>query len=208
MQTAPTTYTLAPATEKMLAHHKGPLPFRKSQDLSVFNKTRVVYKIDGKKTKDPYGVPPPSRVITKGQLHQHHDLIRRFLKYDLGLPTAQREAVFRLITMATHYTHVYPKAAQVAQTLGCSKRTFWRAVAALREQGMITVVNRFLIQEEAQISNLYLLTRLLLAISRYLHDHSVRFQQKWLQPLLALPFRAARQKIQRWPWKLVPGATS
>jgi hypothetical protein len=41
-----------------------------------------------------------------------------------------------------------------------------------------------------QISNLYLLHKLLLVIARYLAEHGVQFFEKWLRPYLSMPGRS------------------
>lgn len=201
-----------------VAHHKNPPPLPRNTSDSVYIqpnkraniarlKKEIVYKCEGKSIRCPYGVPGHKRMITPGKLRTHHMAIYRFLKHDLGLPTAEREAVFRLLRLAAYHAHVYPKANQIAEAPGCSKRSFWRAIARLKGMGLITVVNRYLLREEAQISNLYILQRLVLAITRYLHEHSVVFKQGWLKPFLSMPSRRFWRGIKKWPLGFAPTAT-
>ena len=170
-------------------------------------KTRIIHKINGTSIDKPYGVPKARRILTPGLLNKQWDNIVRFLKHHVGLTTAEREAVLRLLRLAAYYPDVYPKASQIAELPGTSKRTFWRAIAKLKEMGLVTVVNRFICREEAQISNLYVLRKLSLAITRYLHEHSVHFGQAWLEPFLSMPARRFWQAIKKWPWTIGPAAT-
>jgi len=208
--------TVLPVNE--VAHHKNSPPLSSKEGDSVYIipnqraniarlKKEIVYKCEGKSIKCPYGVPSSKRMITPGKLRKHHMAIYSFLKHDLGLPTAEREAVFRLLRLATYHAHVYPKADQVAEAPGCSTRSFWRAISRLKGMGLITVVNRFILREEAQISNLYILRRLLLAITRYLHEHSVRFKQSWLKPILSMSGPRFWSEIKKWPLGFAPVAT-
>lgn len=207
MSTDPQNEQPRPPSETTLAHHKDLPPPPSEETLLSRYGSKIVYKVNGQTVDKPYGVPKPRRIITPGLLRKHWHGVRRFLTHHLDLTTAEREAVFRLLRLAAYYPAVYPKARQIAENPGCSKRTFWRAIAKLKSHGLITVINRFLIREEAQISNLYILRKLLLAIARYLHEHSVRFGQAWLKPLLAMPARRFWRAIKKWPWALTPGAT-
>ena len=136
------------STKKGMAHHKAP-PFK------------IIYK--NRKNKEqtgiPYGVPSSLKVLRPNTLSSHWNLVRLFFIEVLGLSTAEREAAFRLLRLYTYYQFVYPKASQICEEPGCSKRTFWRTVAILVESGFLQVVNRFVLREEAQISNLYVLPR-------------------------------------------------
>lgn len=201
------TITQSPPDEKTLAHHKDPpLPSSKKV-LARKPKNKIIHKINGTSIDKPYGVPKARRILTPGLLNKRWDDIVRFLKHHLGLTTAEREAILRLLRLAAYYPDVYPKASQIAEDPGCSTRTFWRAIAKLKEMGLITVINRFLIREEAQISNLYILRKLMVAIARYLHEHCVHFGQAWLEPFLSMPARRFWRAIKKWPWTLGPAAT-
>lgn len=136
-----------------------------------------------------YGVSSYSRVITRGQFIKKYDLIRDCLKSVLGLHTAEREAVLRLLKLFVWYGAAYPKAAQLCQDPGCSRATFWRAVGKLRHLGLIVVVNRFLTRPHAQISNLYNLINLIVVIARYLAEHGQAFTERWIKPFLRMPGR-------------------
>lgn len=194
-------------SQKTLAHHKVVPPFPSKDGAPRKFNPKIIYKLNGQSIDRPYGVPKKRRTITPGLLRKHWSAIRRFLTYQVGLTTAEREAILRLLRLQAYYPNVYPKAAQICQEPGCSTRTFWRAIAKLRQAGLITVVNRFLIREEAQISNLYILRKLVLAITRYLHEHGVRFSQAWLKPFLSMPARRFWRAIKKWPWTLGPAAT-
>lgn len=194
-------------SEKTLAHHKVPSAPEEKTEAARTPAARIIYKKDDQSIEEPYGVPKKLQIITPGILRKHWHNIRRFLKHQIGLTTAEREGIFRLLRLAAYYPKVYPKASQIAENPGCSKRTFWRAIAKLKKMGLITVINRFLIREEAQISNLYVLRKLCLAISRYLHEHSVHFNQAWLKPFLSMPARRFWQAIKKWPWTIGPVAT-
>lgn len=198
---------LSTGTEKPLAHHKVPIHTEAATGARQGFSARIIYKIDGQNVEEPYGVPSPRRIISPGLLNAQWDQIRRFLTEHLFLTTAEREAIFRLLKMATRYSNVYPKASQIAELPGCSVRTFWRAVAKVKDAGLITVINRFLVREEAQISNLYVLTKLCLAIARYLQEHSVRNTLDAIQHFMEMPARRFWRAIKKWPWRLQPGAT-
>ncbi|MBA7664699.1 hypothetical protein ES703_72762 [subsurface metagenome] len=64
---------------------------------------------------------------------------------------------------------MYPKANEFTGDGGCSKRSFWRAVAKLEELGVLDRINRYL--HHRQISNCYRLDKLILCIIRYLAEH-------------------------------------
>jgi len=197
----------ASLSESTMAHHTEPTSPVTKKKQPYNRKTRIIHKFNKRTIDKPYGVPPSKRILTPGLLRNHHSSIHSFLKYHLVLSTAQREVVFRLLRLAAYHAHVYPKARQIAQEPGCSQRTFWRTIAILKDQGLITVINRYVIREEAQISNLYVLRKLLLAIIRFLHEHSVKFRHAWLQPFLSMPGARFWRAIKKWPWTLGPPAT-
>jgi len=134
-----------------------------------------------------YGVSSYYKVLTKGVLNKHFDQIVHCLRDVVGLPTAEREAALTLLRFGAYYGNVYPKASQCCSQPGCSKATFWRAVMHLKDLGLLRTIPRFLVREHAQISNLYLLDRLILLLARYLAEHGVAFWEKWLKPALAMP---------------------
>jgi len=97
-----------------------------------------------------------------------HYLIVSYL-VSLGLTPAERQVAFNLLRLYSYYGKVYPKANEFAGVGGCSKRSFWRAVAKLEEIGFIDRINRYL--HHLQISNSYRLDKLVLCIIRYLAEH-------------------------------------
>jgi Fe2+ or Zn2+ uptake regulation protein len=154
-----------------------------------YNRTLIHY-VSNKRVPAPYGVSPAMKVLSPQALCRKHDLIVRFLKSNLGLTTGQREAVLALLRYWSHYGMVYPKQSQLMETPGCSKATFWRTIALLKSDGLITVVNRYVVREQAQISNLYLLDNLIMAIAKFLSEHGQEFYQKWLAPVFEMPWRS------------------
>lgn len=183
---------------KSVIHHRTPPSSNGSQVQPAPFNGRIIHKLAGKDIDIPYGVSSKRKLLRPHQLNRYHHLIWSFLKHDLGLETAQREVVFRLLRLYAYYTYVYPKAKQIAAEPGCSVATFWRTVALLEEDGLLTRVNRYIMREEAQISNLYLLGKLVLAIARMLYEHSKPFTQRWVQPLLAMPGRQFWSGIWKW----------
>jgi len=109
--------------------------------------------------------------------NRRFDEIRFYLK-NMGLTGSEREGILRMLRVYAYYGRVYPKASQIADDfgnmrLGCSKRSFWRAIARLRENGMIEVCNRYL--HGRQISNCYRLDKLILCLVRWLLEHGKRY---------------------------------
>lgn len=164
----------------------------------------IVYK-NGTGIDKRYGVSSAYLVLSPQLLLKKYDCVRDCLEHRLMLPTAQREAVLRLLRLWAYYGNVYPKEAQLTNEPGCRKATFWRTVRALRERGLLTVVNRYLIRPHAQISNFYLLHNLLLVIARWLAEHGTGFLEKWLQPYLIMPGSQFWGSFTR---SLVPGPGS
>ena len=93
----------------------------------------------------------------------------------------------RLLRLWAYYGQVYPKESQITEDPGCSKTTFWRTIRLLQDEGLVHVINRYVVRPHAQISNLYRLDRLILVIARYLAEHGTQFYQDWLRPYLSLP---------------------
>ena len=150
-------------TQKPLAHRK-PSPSTYGIK-NTYNVEKVLKGIT-------YGVPAPRRMLTPGLLLKKHHLILSYL-VTLGLTPAEREIAFHLLRLYVYYGKVYPKANQFAGVGGCSKRSFWRAVAKLEETGFIHRFNRFL--HHLQISNCYRLDKLVLCLVRYLAEHGCPF---------------------------------
>ena len=135
---------------------------------SLPRRLRRLYYKKGIREELGYGVQQTRRILTMGLFHKQHDEICRFLS-SLGLSPRQRDAIFKLLEFYCHYGKVYPKAKQVADDEYISKRTFWYAIAKLRNMGLIQVVNRYF--NHRQISNLYRLDKLVVMIARLLAEH-------------------------------------
>ena len=165
-----------------------------SPDLMIHHKTRdpqrerliVSYSDYG---GDRYGVSRSRRAISSSLFIKKFDRIRDCLRDVLGLTPAQREVTLRLLRLWAYYGLVYPKEAQITEDPGCSKATYWRTVKLLKELGLLSVINRYVIRPHAQISNLYRLDRLAVLLARYLAEQGVGFLEKWLRPALTMPGR-------------------
>lgn len=121
-----------------------------------------------------YGVPPEKKLLTVDLYNRRFYLVRHYLDY-IGLTLAERAGILRMLRIYAYYGRVYPKASQISDDFGnmvpgCSKRSFWRAIAKLREDGLIQVYNRFL--HGRQISNCYRLDKLIVCLVRFLMEHS------------------------------------
>lgn len=158
-----------------MIHHKDLKP--------EIQKERIIYR--GYREKG-YGVSSSHRLFSPQMFVKKFDYIRDCLRYCLGLSVAQREIALRLLRYWAYYGYVYPKAAQVCSDPGCSKATYWRTVRLLQDEGLITVVNRFVIRPHAQISNLYRLDRLVQLIARYLAEHIAHVWPDWFDSILHL----------------------
>ena len=171
-------------TLQSMAHCNPSLPFKKpfkedNQDLLA------------------YGVPPDKKLLTVDLYNRHFYLIRRYLGW-IGLTTSEREAILRLLRFYCYYGRVYPKAAQISnEGLGCSKRSFWRAIAILREADLIRVYNRFL--HGRQISNCYRLDKLIVCLVRFLMEHSGSV-------LGSISRQLHDALVNPQFWRLIPGA--
>ena len=117
-------------------------------------------------------MPPDRRILSPGLFIKRYDLIRHYL-VSIELTTAGREGILRLLRLYCYYGRCYPKAAQIAEDIGCSKRSFWRVVAKLTAMGLIEVGNRF--HQGRQISNTYRLDKLVAILARYLAEHGQTF---------------------------------
>ncbi|GAI62232.1 unnamed protein product [marine sediment metagenome] len=158
---------------------KKPLAQRKPS-LSTPNNNTLLSK-DILLEKLTYGVPAPRRMLTPSLLLKKHDYIRAYL-VSLGLTTAERDAAFFLLRLYAYYGKVYPKAPNYTEDCYRSKRSFWRAVAKLEEQGIIDRINRYL--HHLQISNCYRLDKLVLCLIRYLAEHGCPFLDKFTQDII------------------------
>ena len=149
--------------------------------------------LNNKKEREPgnsrdlysYGVPMKRKLLTCELYNKRFDEIRHYLEQNIGLTLAERDGILRMLRIYAYYGRVYPKASQIADDFGnmvpgCSKRSFWRAIAKLREDGLIQVHNRYL--HGRQISNCYRLDKLILCLVRWLLEHGQRYLN-----LLSLP---------------------
>lgn len=76
----------------------------------------------------------------------------------------------------------------MARAAWCGRATYWRTVRMLEDRGLITVINRYLVREEAQISNLYRLDKLIIVLAKYLAEHGLKFAESWIRPYLMIPW--------------------
>ena len=161
--------------------HSPPEP----QPLAHRNLSPLISSTD-KKEREPgnsrdlysYGVPMKRKILTVELFNKRFDEIRHYLDRNIGLTLAERDGILRMLRIYAYYGRVYPKASQIADDFGnmvpgCSKRSFWRAIAKLREDGLIQVRNRFL--HGRQISNCYRLDKLILCLVRWLLEHGSRY---------------------------------
>ncbi|MBA7679424.1 hypothetical protein ES703_87716 [subsurface metagenome] len=131
-----------------------------------------------------YGVPSERRIITAGVYRKRFDLIVDCLMR-LGFPTWQRSVILELVRLYAYYGKVYPKAEHIAEDSYCSKRTFWRTIAQLEQDGLIDRINRYL--NHLQISNAYRLDRLVLILARYIAEHAEHLFTEHAPELLFSP---------------------
>ncbi|KKN21796.1 hypothetical protein LCGC14_0921760 [marine sediment metagenome] len=148
------------ATAEQVAQRKAPI--HTSTNIPIVNTERLLESLT-------YGVPPQRRIITAGVFRKRLDLIRDCLM-SLGYPTWRRSIILELVRLYAYYGKVYPKASHIAEDAYCSKRTFWRAVQQLEQDGLIERSNRFL--HHLQISNCYRLDKLILILTRYITEHA------------------------------------
>jgi CTP-dependent riboflavin kinase len=87
----------------------------------------------------------------------------------LGFTRAKRDVILQLVRLYAYYGKVYPKAEQLAEDGYVSKRTFWRTIAHMEQDGLIERTNRYL--NHLQISNAYRLDKLILILARYITEH-------------------------------------
>lgn len=167
----------SPLNSDSMIHHK-PYPHIPRKIIVSYSKLH----------ERPYGVSSSRRILSPQLLAKKYDLIRDCLEHVLGLTTAEREVVLRLLRYWAYYGYVYPKEATITEQPGCSKATFWRTIRLLKSLGLVMVINRYVICAHAQISNLYRLDRLLILIARYLAEHGTRAWHKSIEPLILMPF--------------------
>ncbi len=182
-----------------MAHH--------NSYLSLRNKVIVSYSNVEEGT---YGVSSNYRVLTKGLLQKRTSYIIDCLRVKLGLTPGQIEIVMRLLRLWVYYGAVFPSEAHITEdgetnedreyycatyalphpprARGCSKATFWRTIRTLRELGLVSVVNRYVLRPHAQISNLYRLDRLLVVLAKYLADHIHHTWPDWIERLIMKPW--------------------
>ena len=110
-----------------VAHHK--------DDNKIKDSCNIYYK-------NPYGMPQARRILTLGIFYKRHDNICKLLA-SLGLENKERDAILGLLRYHIYYGRVYPKAASVAEDEGISKRTFWRAVAKMRDLELVEDIKRY-----------------------------------------------------------------
>jgi len=157
-------------------------------NVSPYNRG-IIHYFNGKRVTPPYGVSRACRAISQQALIRKDSQILAFLRGTLGLTLKQVIVVTGLLRLWCYYGTCYPKQAQLTERPTGSKATFWRTIALLKEKQLIAVVNRYVKREEAQISNLYLLDKLVLAIAKYLSEKGHKFSQEWLKPLFQMDWR-------------------
>lgn len=148
----------------------------------------------------PYGVSRGPRPLTPHHVLKRHGQIRDGLRELLGLTPGEIEVVLRLLRFYVRYGDVYPKEATVTARPGCSKATFWRTIRKLRYNGLVGVVNRYVVRPHAQISNLYRLDRLVLIIAKYLSERTGWIWPDWIHPVLDMDWQ------HFWRWITLPAS--
>jgi len=162
-------------SDRMTPHSKVREPVIRGNRDRVWRETRY------------FGVSQSQRLLTKGLLLKRFDRVRDFLQDVLGFSVGERDLTFGLLRFWAYYGQCYPKIADLCGEPGCSESTAHRAIRKLKQMGLAIVVKRYLTPWRRQISNLFLLHKLLLLIARYLAEHGQRFYQQWLQPYLDMP---------------------
>ncbi len=169
-QAPPVEISHSPPEQQTLAHRNASLPIPPGNKKErVLGNSRELYS---------YGVPMKRKILTCELYNKRFDEIRHYLDRNMGLTLAEREGILRLLRIYAYYGRVYPKASQIADDFGnmikgCSKRSFWRAIAKLREDGLVQVHNRYL--HGRQISNCYRLDKLILCLVEWLLEHGKRY---------------------------------
>ncbi|MBA7507412.1 hypothetical protein ES706_06131 [subsurface metagenome] len=188
-QAPPVETSHSPPEQQPLAHRNTSLSISPgNSNKKVPGNSRELYS---------YGVPKKRKILTCELFNKRFDEIRHYLGRNIGLNSAEREGILRLLRFYAYYGRVYPKASQIAgeepelspamaawrveqglgspprKSYGCSKRSFWRAIAKLREDDLVQVHNRYL--HGRQISNCYRLDKLILCIVEWLLEHGKRY---------------------------------
>jgi hypothetical protein len=156
-------------------------------NVSISQRKKIIVSYSTKSWK-PYGVSKSQRILSPQLLLKKWDYVNDFLNHPLELTNAQGLVVFNLLRFWAYYGYVYPKESQVTEHPGCSKSTFWRTIAILRDCGLVEVVNRYVLRPHAQISNLYILNNLILLIAKYLAEHIAHIWPDWLDPIHFTPW--------------------
>lgn len=149
----------------------------------------IYHYSNGIRVPTPYGVSRACRALSQQALIRKDSQILAFLRGTLGLTVKQVIVVTDLLRLWCYYGTVYPKQATMTERPQGSKATFWRTIALLKEKQLVAVVNRYVRREEAQISNLYILDKLVLAIAKYLSEKGHKFAQQWLKPLFQMDWQ-------------------
>ena len=149
-------------TAEKMAQRKAPIPTYPNN--TTYDKELLLERLT-------YGVPSERRIITAGVIIKRFDRIRDCLVM-LGFTRAKRDVILQLVRLYAYYGKVYPKAEQVAEDGYISKRTFWRTIADMEQDGLIQRDNRYL--NHLQISNAYRLDRLVLILARYIAEHAAQ----------------------------------
>ena len=169
----------------------------------------------------PYGVSPARRVLSPQALLKRFDVVKDGLITRIGLTPKQADVTMELLRLWCYYGYVYPKASQVIgepeispelaswrAEIGirpdprpsvCSRATFWRTIKLLEGLGLVEIINRYVKREHAQISNLYRLDQLVLALVRYIAERREFLFPSWLEGLLSIPARAFWSFLSRQP---------
>ena len=143
----------------------------------------------------PYGVSHTARIISPQALLKKHSQVRSFLSNYLSLTAKQKDIVLVLLRFWSYYGSVYLKEKQMSELAGCSKPTFWRTIAALRDMKLLGVVNRYLRRPQAQISNVYILDALVKCLAEYFARFGIS---------LHIPSKAEiRSRVETLYWRLV-----
>jgi len=171
-----TEYISLGTPSSSMSHHKVTLSRNKKLIVSYYD------KVD-----KPYGRTLPYRFFSPELLRKKFDLICDCLAGAVRLSPGQLRTTLALLTLQAYYPTVYPKVAQLADQAGCSTKTAGRAIRRLEELGLLKRLPRYVLRPHAQISNLYLLKRLIILIVRYLAEHGTHFWEKWLRSYLSMP---------------------
>lgn len=184
----------------MVHHNSRPLT---SLPLTFFYRRRK--SKEHSSSRKPYGVPSPHRVLPQGVIFKRWRDVQAFFRVTMGLTDPERGVVSELVRLWMIKGEVYAKAKQVKETAKVSHRAFWHTIKRLEEMKMIQVVNRYVQREKAQISNLFLLEKLIFALARFLAECGERNLGPMMARFLALPGQEFWSRIWRVDnlWELV-----